>query len=122
MLNCNTFHIYKTSWFYLPSSPSTSFIAFLLEQNSKVFSIRVVWKFLSSHYFLKPVQSDFNAHFKQTVIFKVSSDVLECQSNDQFSALSLLDLSVAFDILDHSPHEIVSSLDFQGNTFPRIFY
>lgn len=55
----------------------------------------------------------------QTAIFKVSNDDHEGETNDEFSTLFLLGLSLAFDIVDHSPQEIVSSLDFQDNTFPR---
>lgn len=67
---------------------------------SKVFE-KVIFKQLTHHLF-EPFQSAFRPnHFTETALIKVLNDLLVNADNDRTSVLLLLDLSAAFDTLDH---------------------
>jgi len=51
---------------------------------------------------LPPLQSGFRqGHFIETAILRVLSDILQAVDRGDLAALVLLDLSAAFDMVDH---------------------
>ena len=58
---------------------------------------------MSSGDLLPPLQSGFRpAHLIETAILRVLSDILLAVDRGDFAALTLLDLSAAFDTVDHN--------------------
>jgi hypothetical protein len=58
--------------------------------------------YLHSHHLLPPEQSAYRQHYStETATLKIASDVFEAADTGHVTALALLDLSAAFDTVDH---------------------
>ena len=57
---------------------------------------------LEKHSLLETYQSAYRAfHATESALLRVQKDILSCSDNKQAVALVMLDLSAAFDIIDH---------------------
>ena len=72
---------------------------------SKILEKVVLHKLLShlqENNLINPFQSAYQAgHYTETVLLHIVNDILSALDNDNISVLLLLDLSAAFDIIDH---------------------
>ena len=60
-------------------------------------------EYLSSADLMPPLQSGYRqGHSTETAVLRVLSDILQAVDNGDLAALVLLDLSAAFDTVDHS--------------------
>jgi len=60
-------------------------------------------EYLSSTDLIPPLQSSYRqGHSTETVVLRVLSDILQAVDNGDLAALVLLDMSAAFDTVDHS--------------------
>ena len=65
--------------------------------------VRQLMEYLSSADLLPPLQSGFRqGHSTETAVLRVLSDILQAVDRGEVAALVLLDLSAAFDTVDHS--------------------
>jgi hypothetical protein len=64
---------------------------------------RLLIDFLQQHHLLPSVQSGFRpGHSTETAVLRVFTDIFEAVDRGDFAALVLLDLSAAFDTVDHT--------------------
>ena len=72
---------------------------------SKIIERLVCWQltsYLHKHCLLSPLHSAYRQHYSnETVSLKVASDIFDSADSGQVTLLSLLDLSAAFDTVDH---------------------
>ena len=65
--------------------------------------VRQLLAYLTSADLLPPLQSGFRpGHSTETAVLRVLSDILLAVDRGDFAALVLLDLSAAFDTVDHA--------------------
>ena len=89
---------------------------------SKLFELVVVgqiWNYLSTNELLPATQSGFRpGHSSETAILRVLSDILAAVDRGDFAALVLLDLSTAFNTVDHTIllERLQRSFGFSGTT------
>ena len=79
---------------------------------------RQVKSFLDGNGLLSKHQSSFRAcHLTETAVLKVRSDILAVADDGKVKLLGLLDMSVAFDTVDHQIllHRLESSFGLTGN-------
>jgi hypothetical protein len=82
---------------YRPVSNLT-FVSKLVER----VAVRQLTDFLETNGLLPPLQSAYRRHYStETVLLKVMSDMLTAADNKNVTLLALLDLSAAFDCVDH---------------------
>ena len=82
---------------------------------------RIVHRQVMSHLAQFKLLPDFQSVYRrgrstETAVLKVYSDVIDAISNGKFALLSLLDLTAAFDMVDHNIllHRLELTLDFRG--------
>jgi hypothetical protein len=62
-----------------------------------------IWDYLSTNELIPATQSGFRpGHSTKTAILRVLSDILAAVDRGEFAALVLLDLSTAFNTVDHT--------------------
>ena len=82
---------------YRPVS-NLSYVSKLIEQ---VAAVQLV-NHIESHGLMEVYQSAYHAlHSTETALLKVKTDVIKALENQEVACLILLDLSVAFDTIDH---------------------
>ena len=95
-----SFVSFKTRIFWKTAAPSLT-SRFCLKSFKKV----VLYKLLShlqANNLCNPFQAAYRAgHSTETVSLRVENDILSALDNDNISVLLLLDLSAAFDTIDH---------------------
>ena len=65
--------------------------------------VRQLMEYLSSADLMPPLQSGYRqGHSTETAVLRVLSDIFQAVDNGDLAALVLLDLSAAFDTVDHS--------------------
>lgn len=82
---------------YRPVS-NLSFVSKLVER----LAVRQLLNYLETNELLPPLQSAYRRHHStETALLKVLSDIMDAADNKKVTLLALLDLSAAFDCVDH---------------------
>jgi len=88
----------KLLYFYVPCAKGLAFISKLVERAAD----SQISDHLTTHNLLAPTQSAYRRyHSVETALLKVQNDILHYLDNSEGILLVLLDLSAAFDTIDH---------------------
>jgi Reverse transcriptase (RNA-dependent DNA polymerase) len=97
-------YLNKPNWDreYLSNYRPISHLSFLSKLNERIFKLRLT-DYLSNKNLLNSFQSAYiKCHYTENSLLSVHDHLIKAMSLQQVSCLTLLDLSAAFDTIDHS--------------------